>query len=92
LLRIRREKIVPLIEAGFVSTERNLLGHSSRSGGLDIRWKAASGHTLQIVANFGDVEIPTPVLVEGENLWQSGSADGEALLTDSIVIRLGRGG
>jgi len=92
LLRIRREKIVPLIEAGFVSAERTLLGKSSRTGGLDIRWKTASGDTLQIVANFGDVEIPTPVLVEGENLWQSGSADGEALLTDSIVIRLGRGG
>ncbi len=92
LLRTRREKIVPLIEAGFVSAERTLLGKSSRTGGLDIRWKTASGHTLQIVANFGDVEIPMPVLIEGESLWQSGSADGEALLPHSIVARLCCGG
>ncbi|MBV9460005.1 MAG: malto-oligosyltrehalose trehalohydrolase [Bradyrhizobium sp.] len=88
LLRIRREKIVPLIEVGFVSTERNLLGRSSRTGGLDIRWRTASEDTLQIVANFGDIEIPKSVLIEGENLWQSGTAGGEALLPDSIAVRL----
>jgi maltooligosyltrehalose trehalohydrolase len=89
LLRIRREKIVPLIEAGFVSAERTLLGKSSCTGGLDIRWKTASGDTLQIVANFGQLEIPMPKLIEGENLWQSGRANGEALLPASILVRNG---
>jgi maltooligosyltrehalose trehalohydrolase len=89
LLRIGREKIVPLIEAGFVSAERTLVGRSSCTGRLDIRWKTASGDTLQIVANFGELEIPLPKLIEGENLWQSGLANWEALLPDSILVRHG---
>ncbi|WP_407114439.1 hypothetical protein [Bradyrhizobium sp. LMG 9283] len=43
LLRIRREKIVPLIKRGFVSSQRKLLGEGARLGGLDVRWQTEDG-------------------------------------------------
>ncbi len=89
LLTIRREKIVPLIEQGFVSAQCELLGDNPRRGGMDVRWQTGRGQTLQIVANFGDHPLPTPELVTGECLWLQGPADDEALLPDDIIVRLG---
>lgn len=91
LLQIRRDKIVPLIKSGFVSAERTLLGKSNRTGGLDVRWRTKSDATLQIVANFGDIELPMPELVEGESLWQLHPADTVTLLPNDIIVRLGGG-
>jgi maltooligosyltrehalose trehalohydrolase len=90
LLRIRRDKIVPLIKRGFVSAERTLLGKNHHKGGLDVRWRTKSGDTLQIVANFGDIEHPMPALIEGESLWQSASVD-KALLPNDIIVRFNQG-
>ena len=90
LLTIRREKIVPLIEQGFVSAQCELLGDNPRRGGMDVRWQTGRGQTLQIVANFGDHPLPTPELVTGECLWLQGPADDEALLPDDIIVRLGQ--
>ncbi|WP_312016183.1 malto-oligosyltrehalose trehalohydrolase [Bradyrhizobium vignae] len=90
LLRIRREKIVPLIGTGFVSAERRLLGKSPRTGGLDIRWKTTAGDTLQIVANFAEHELPAPNLIVGETLWRVLPADAQIFKASDIIVRLGR--
>jgi maltooligosyltrehalose trehalohydrolase len=90
LLRIRREKIVPLIGTGFVSAERRLLGKSPRTGGLDIRWKTTAGDTLQIVANFAEHELPAPTLIVGETLWRLLPADAQIFKASDIIVRLGR--
>ncbi|WP_244547375.1 malto-oligosyltrehalose trehalohydrolase [Bradyrhizobium sp. Gha] len=90
LLRIRREKIVPLIDSGFVSAERRLLGKSPRTGGLDTRWKTTAGDTLQIVANFTEHELPTPKLIVGETLWRLLPAHAQIFQASDIIVRLGR--
>ncbi|MFC7697903.1 malto-oligosyltrehalose trehalohydrolase [Bradyrhizobium sp. GCM10028915] len=89
LLKIRREKIVPLIKRGFVSAHCRLLGENQRKGGLDARWRTQKGDILQIVANFADHELPMPALVAGESLWRLGAADAPALLPSDIIVRLG---
>lgn len=90
LLTIRRERIVPLIERGFVSARRELLGDHPRQGGLDVRWQTKTGETLQLVANFGDHPLPMPELVRGECLWQAGPAEKHALAPGDIIVRLGQ--
>jgi len=90
LLRIRREKIVPLIEAGIVSAERGLLGDSLRMGGLDVRWRTGAGDMLQIVTNFAEQDLPMPRLVDGDTLWQLRSANEGVILPSDIIVRLGR--
>ena len=90
LLTIRREKIVPLIEQGFASAHRELLGDHPRQGGIDVRWQTEKGDTLQIVANFADRPLPMPKLVAGECLWRGGPAQEQALLPGDIIARLGR--
>nr|WP_249803030.1 malto-oligosyltrehalose trehalohydrolase [Bradyrhizobium sp. 21] len=90
LLKIRSEKIVPLIKRGFVSARCRLLGEDVRTGGLDARWRTEKGDVLQIVANFADRELPTPVLVAGESLWRLRPADSQALLPGDIIVRLGQ--
>ncbi|CUT13684.1 Maltooligosyltrehalose trehalohydrolase EC 321141 [Bradyrhizobium sp.] len=90
LLKIRREKIVPLIKGGFVSARCKLLGEDQRKGGLDARWRTENGDILQIVANFADGELPMPALVAGESLWRSGAAEAPALLPNDIIVRLGQ--
>lgn len=90
LLKMRREKIVPLIEQGFLSARSELLGESPRTGGLNVCWRTANGTTLQIVANFADHELPMPGLVPGESLWRSLPADTQSLLPGDIVVRLGQ--
>ncbi|PSO33321.1 malto-oligosyltrehalose trehalohydrolase [Bradyrhizobium sp. MOS002] len=89
LLKIRREKIVPMIKRGFVSAHCKLLGENPRTGGLDARWRTQKGDILQIVANFSDRELPMPALVAGENLWRLGAVDAPALLPNDIIVRLG---
>jgi maltooligosyltrehalose trehalohydrolase len=90
LLKIRREKIVPLIERGFVSAQRELLGDDPRQGGVHVRWQTESGEILQIVANFAGRRLPLPQLVEGECLWRGGPADEQDLPPGDIIVRLGQ--
>lgn len=90
LLRVRREKIVPLIKQGFVSARRELLGEDPRIGGLNVRWRTANATVLQIVASFADHELPMPKLIPGESLWRLRPSETEALLPSDIVVRLGR--
>nr|WP_283810127.1 malto-oligosyltrehalose trehalohydrolase [Bradyrhizobium amphicarpaeae] len=90
LLTIRREKIVPLIEQGFVSAQRELLGGDPRQGGLNVRWQTKRGQTLQIVANFADHALPLPELVAGECLWRAGPVEAGDLSPGNIIVRLGR--
>jgi maltooligosyltrehalose trehalohydrolase len=89
LLKIRRERIVPLIKSGFVWAHCKLLGENQRKGGVDTRWRTENGDILQIVANFADRELPMPMLVAGESLWRSGAANAPALLPNDIIVRLG---
>ncbi|WP_245318474.1 malto-oligosyltrehalose trehalohydrolase [Bradyrhizobium sp. DOA1] len=90
LLQIRREKIVPLIERGFVSAQRELLGDDPRQGGVHVRWQTKRGEVLQIVANFAGERLPMPQLVEGECLWRGGPAEEQHLLPGDIIVRLGQ--
>lgn len=90
LLKLRRERIVPLIEQGFVSAWRELLGKDRRTGGIDVHWQTASGDVLHIVANFADNELAMPKLIPGEVLWRSRPSDSEALLPADIIVRIGR--
>ena len=89
LLRIRREKIVPLIENGFVSAERSLLGKTPLTEGIDVRWKTVDGGRLQIVANFGENDLTMPSLIEGETLWRLHAPDHEALPPGDLLVRVG---
>ncbi|MBR0908062.1 malto-oligosyltrehalose trehalohydrolase [Bradyrhizobium liaoningense] len=90
LLRIRREKVVPLIKAGIVSAERSLLGDNPRMGGLDVRWRTGAGDMLQILANFAEQELPLSRLIDGEALWQLRPGNAGVLLPSDIIVRLGR--
>ncbi len=92
LLRIRRERVVPLIKRGFVWARSELLraSNSTRTGGLDVRWRTADGEILQIVASFADHELPMPQLISGDELWRLRPADADALLPDDIIVRLGQ--
>jgi maltooligosyltrehalose trehalohydrolase len=90
LLRLRREKIVPLIKRGFVSAQRALLGDDARTGGLDVRWQTQSGDVLQIVANFAERELAMPELVNGETIWRLSGTDSGILEPNAIIVRLGR--
>jgi maltooligosyltrehalose trehalohydrolase len=89
LLRIRREKIVPLIRSGFVSATAAILEAPARpDAGIDARWQTARCEILQIVANFSEDRLPT-TLVAGEDLWGSTTRAG-SLDPWEIQVRLGR--
>ncbi|WP_404541985.1 malto-oligosyltrehalose trehalohydrolase [Bradyrhizobium sp. USDA 223] len=90
LLKMRHEKIVPLIKRGFVSAQRQLLGADPQMGGVDVRWQTEQGDVLQIVANFADHELPMPSLVDGESLWRLRRHVAGALGPGDIIVRLGR--
>ena len=87
---MRREKIVPLMKAGIVSSERSLLGDNPRMGGLDVRWRTEAGDMLEIVMNFAGQELPMPRLIDGEALWQLRPGNAGVLLPSDIIVRLGR--
>jgi maltooligosyltrehalose trehalohydrolase len=88
LLRIRRDRIVPLIKQGFTAATADLLGTSDAAGGLDVRWKTASGDTLQIVANLSDGVLPMPALIDGDTLWPLQAVKQDVLAPADIVVRL----
>ena len=69
LLRLRHEKVIPLVKEGFVSAEGRLIGQSASKHGIDVRWRTAKGNSLQVLANFGDRHLPVPAMIEGETLW-----------------------
>jgi maltooligosyltrehalose trehalohydrolase len=91
LLRIRGEKIVPLIREGVVQAEYDLLGTTGSTGGLNVRWQTVKGDVLQLVANFSGQAIARPPLVSGETLWGSESDAGHLYLNPAdILVRLAR--
>jgi maltooligosyltrehalose trehalohydrolase len=70
LLKIRREKILPLIQSGFVKAKAELLRASeAKSGGINVVWRTVNGEALQIVTNFSPEALPLPALITGETLW-----------------------
>jgi maltooligosyltrehalose trehalohydrolase len=85
LLRIRSDKIVPMIKEGFVSAEVRLL----ESAGLDVRWRTAKGLELRILANFTSRDIAASTAFEGERVWQSAQVRGQVLGPDAIVVLRG---
>jgi maltooligosyltrehalose trehalohydrolase len=88
LLRLRREKIVPLIKRGFTAAKADLLGTSDASGGIDVRWQTAKHDHLQIVANFSDGDLPMPTLIDGKTLWPQEAARQDMLPPARIIVRL----
>jgi maltooligosyltrehalose trehalohydrolase len=90
LLRIRREKIVPLIQSGFVKTKAELLGASEAKGGVNVQWQSARGDVLQIVTNFSPQALPRPPLIMGETLWGTEQTSGHLYLRPTeILVRRG---
>ena len=90
LLRIRRERIVPLIEQGFTGAAGKLLATDDDTGGFDVRWRTRSGECLQISANFGRRSLPMPEAIDGAVLWPLQSSEAAELLPDQIVVRVGK--
>ncbi len=88
LLRVRRDRIVPLIKQGFTAAKADLLGSRDATGGLDVRWQTASGDVLQIVANFSDGDLSMPALIDGETLWPPEVTKQDVLAPADIVVRL----
>jgi maltooligosyltrehalose trehalohydrolase len=88
LLRLRREKIVPLIQRGFVAATADLLGTSDASGGLDVRWRTARGDMLQIVANLSDGDLLMPALIDGATLWPQQTVKRDVMPPAHIIVRL----
>ena len=88
LLRLRREKIVPLIKRGFVAAKAALLGTSDASGGIDVLWWTAQGAVLQIVANFSDDDLAMPALIDGKTLWPQQAVKQDRLPPHRIIVRL----
>jgi maltooligosyltrehalose trehalohydrolase len=73
LLKVRREKIAPLIKQGFVKAEVSLICKDQLAHGIDVSWRAASGACLQIVTNFSSETLPMPSVIAGETLWPAPS-------------------
>jgi maltooligosyltrehalose trehalohydrolase len=87
LLNIRREKIVPLIQNGFVKTKAELLGAGeAKSGGVNVQWRTAKGEVLQIVTNFSIQALPLPPLIRGEMLWGAGQTSGRLYLSPAEIL------
>ena len=91
LLRLRKEKIIPLIKEGFVSAKAELLPRArSTSNVLSATWRTAAGQVLQIVSNFGTSDQSVPAL-QGDVLWSSNKALPTTKLRPAqIVVVLGR--
>jgi maltooligosyltrehalose trehalohydrolase len=91
LLKIRREKIVPLIQSGFVKAKAELLGASeAKSGGINVMWRTANGEALQVVTNFSPEALPLPALITGETLWGAEQASGHCDLSPmQVIVRCG---
>ncbi|UFW49041.1 MULTISPECIES: malto-oligosyltrehalose trehalohydrolase [Bradyrhizobium] len=90
LLAIRREKVVPLLKAGFKAARAELLGAKRNPGGLNVIWRSANNDLLQIVTNFSGQPLPRPPLIEGEYLWGSDPARGHLYLHPTeIIVRRG---
>jgi maltooligosyltrehalose trehalohydrolase len=69
LLKVRRDKILPLIKQGFVKADFAVIGKDHFACGIDVRWRTASGACLQIITNFGSESVPMPNIIAGETLW-----------------------
>ena len=86
LLRIRREKIVPLIQNGFVKTKAELLGAPEAKGGVNVQWQSVRGDVLQIVTNFSPQALPLPPLIMGETLWGTEQTSGHLYLGPTEIL------
>jgi maltooligosyltrehalose trehalohydrolase len=90
LLRIRRDKVVPLIQNGVVSAKAELLGASEVKGGIDVQWQTGRGEVLQIITNFSAHALPRPPLITGETLWGTEHTSGHLYLSPAeILVRRG---
>jgi maltooligosyltrehalose trehalohydrolase len=91
LISIRQEKIIPLIQEGFVKAKGRRLGRGDGLGGIEVRWETRRGGVLQIAANFSESELPIADKIEGNGLWQAQPFNGEILLPAQIVVALSQG-
>jgi maltooligosyltrehalose trehalohydrolase len=91
LLRIRKNKIVPLIQDGFVSAKAELLrAPAAPKGGINVQWQTAKGEVLQIVTNFSGQALLRPPLITGETLWGADQTSGHLYLSPTeILVRRG---
>lgn len=91
LLRIRQDKIVPLIQDGFVSAKAELLrAPAAATGGINVQWQTAKGEVLQIMTNFSAQALPRPPLIMGETLCRAEQTSGHLYLSPAeILVRRG---
>ena len=86
LLSIRSDKVVPMIQDGFVTAKAELLGAPGASGGLNVQWQTAKGEVLQIIANFSAQALARPPLIKGETLWETGQMSGQLDLSPAAIL------
>jgi maltooligosyltrehalose trehalohydrolase len=87
LLRIRREKIVPMIQNGFVKAKAELLrAPGGERGGISVQWQTTTGDVLQIVTNFSTHALPRPPLIAGVTLWGPGQTSEQLYLNPAEIL------
>ena len=91
LLKLRHDKIVPLIKQGFVNASAELVGGSRHAReGIAAVWRTAQGDQLQMITHFGATDMPMP-LIEGDMIWNSNSPEpGRVLRPQQVIVALKR--
>jgi maltooligosyltrehalose trehalohydrolase len=91
LLRLRREKIIPMIKLGFVHATTDLIGGSrSPPEAFNITWETSTGKRLQILTSFASSTLVMPEL-ESELVFASEKLGQSAVLhPNQVVVAVGR--
>jgi maltooligosyltrehalose trehalohydrolase len=86
LLELRKTRIVPLIKQGFVSATGGPIDRSGPQGAIQVCWRTAGGHGLQLVANLADEKVPVREPIRGDVVWQSAPLEDDMLLPSHVVV------
>lgn len=86
LLELRKTRIVPLIKQGLVSATGGPIDRRGPQGAIQVCWRTAGGHGLQLVANLADEKVPVREPVRGDVVWQSAPLEDETLLPSHVVV------
>jgi maltooligosyltrehalose trehalohydrolase len=71
LLKLRHQKVVPLIKEGFARASSELFGRTrTKEEGLNIIWHTEKEKSLQIITSFAETSLPMP-RIEGNVIWNS---------------------
>jgi maltooligosyltrehalose trehalohydrolase len=91
LLKVREDRIVPLIKEGFARARSELLARPRAAPeGLNVIWETPQGNRLQIVTSFAKSGLPMPA-IEGEVIWNTERSElTESLRPQQTIVVIGR--